>query len=479
MITGAPVMLTEVVVAAILDLWFFAPSIARIMLKKAQFLHRSVTSDIPGNPHVFDRAIISLFRTLPELSNLNFVWTSVPLDEPIVIRGCLPPCRFSSLSIYSLNGDSPNSLELMRSKINNMQHMDVLIAPHGTTTSSAEQLHLISGKAWTRGFLSMRNYLVPPGTKVTTPEVIRVSDGRVIRPAQSLIAGPAKLQHPDSMLAHPLVRVLLLNILLIYVLKLMLNTPDDQTAAVVIIALGVARGLYGLCFFLGKKRLSKLTAEICAAKNKLYLTSLEQGSKASQPSRLHKYWMMRMEVPHGKELAVRGKVDSALQKYWSLIVYDEYGLPLPQYVYDANVTRLPVTEDAVPGAGTVTKSGRGTCVKTRSSGNRARDGTDESPASTHDIYSYDIRLSAACVAGKCGGGRVGGGGGGDCDTGNGDRTTPIDLNTPELQRRDSNGQPVSRGYVLLRLCHPADEQAAVAFSAPTVEMIDLVDKKYR
>ena len=78
-----------VLLLSVLDLMCFVPMLGAVLLRKVNFVHDQVSSDIPGNPHAFDSCIISLFRTLPEPSNFNLVWTSVPLDKPLVVRGVL------------------------------------------------------------------------------------------------------------------------------------------------------------------------------------------------------------------------------------------------------------------------------------------------------------------------------------------------------------------------------------------------------
>ena len=69
----------------IADLFAIVPMLFRVLTKRFQLMHRSVVSDIPGNIHAFDDSMISLFRTLPELSNFNIVWTNLPLHEPLIL----------------------------------------------------------------------------------------------------------------------------------------------------------------------------------------------------------------------------------------------------------------------------------------------------------------------------------------------------------------------------------------------------------
>ena len=98
----------------VVELFIFVPRLAGILLGSiVPSLHSAVTSDIPGNPHAFDDCIISLFRTLPEPSNFNIVWTSLPLSMPLVIRGTVPPSRVNSISLYGKgSSEPPSSLDL-------------------------------------------------------------------------------------------------------------------------------------------------------------------------------------------------------------------------------------------------------------------------------------------------------------------------------------------------------------------------------
>jgi hypothetical protein len=98
----------------IIELFICVPRLAAILLGNLiPSLHSTVTSDIPGNPHAFDNCIISLFRTLPEPSNFNIVWTSLPLSTPLIIRGAVPPSRVNSISLYGKgSAEPPSSLDI-------------------------------------------------------------------------------------------------------------------------------------------------------------------------------------------------------------------------------------------------------------------------------------------------------------------------------------------------------------------------------
>jgi hypothetical protein len=397
----------------------FVPTIVRVfLLKNVESLHQDPVSDIPGNPHAFSPAIISLFRTLPEPSNFNVVWTGLTLSEPLLIKGDIPLSRFSSLSVYGAgSADPPNSVEL-NAETDTKRSFGIILAPEGASGFAIpDGAVVVRSNNWKKGFVAMRNYLVPPGCRVITPEVVRLRDGVVVRPASALVSGPSGLDLRPSAWAQSALSALKINAA---VLALNVLIFDSILSLPFLIALAAAGGilgyaLYFACFLIGRKRLTQLTKDICKTDNALYFASLEQGSKASQPSKLHKYWMMRHDIPAGSEVTVKVKVNPAFQKYWSLVVYDEYGLPLPQYVYDANCLHMPV-ESAH------------TAHKTRST-----DATDSG------VYEVDIRLRN--------------GGHGAAPGRDAPHVNVVDVAT------------CAKGYVLFRVNHPVGEHV-VEFSTP-------------
>jgi len=372
----------------------FVPTIIRVFLmKNVDSFHRDAVSDIPGNPHAFSNAIISLFRTLPEPSNFNIVWTGLSLKEPLLIRGRIPLSRFSSMSVYGAgSADPPNSTEL--NGVGNARNCEVVITSEGDADmhESPDRI-VLRNNGWAKGFISMRNYLVPPGTTVITPEIVRLRDGKVIRPSNALVAGPCGLDMRSSKWAMSVARCVGINLAALVLNLVLFKGILTKRHILAVLILGAMLGalIYNLCFILGRKRLLQLTKDICHGINNFYYASLEQGSKTSQPSKLHKYWIMCHDVPRGSELVVSVKIDPARQKYWSCVVYDEFGLPLPQYVYDDNAFKTP----AVDGK---------------------------------DVYDVDIRLRHGPAA----------------------VTDNVDANVIDVSA-------CPRGYVLFRVNHPVDE----------------------
>ena len=300
-----------------------------------------MTSDIPGNPHAFDDSVISLFRTLPELNNFNIVWTSLPLSEPLVFKGSLPPARINSLSIYAPDA-VPTSIDLAKATRGADGELKIKIE-----NSTAESTgNFLATNDWSRGFLVMRNYLVPPGTRVVTPRLERAADGSVVRAAQVLIAGPPSTA--KALLSKTVVKLkklLIANSLFLLIFKHLLGAKARLCISL-ITAAGVAAVLmYRLLYIAGGKSLKKLSSLFCCKTNQLFPISLEKGAAVSQPSTMHRYWMMQLDVPVNAAMHVRGKIKPENQKYWSLIVYDEFGVPLPQFVYDENANKTPLPNE--------------------------------------------------------------------------------------------------------------------------------------
>lgn len=417
---------TEAVLLGVCNVCSFVPTIVRVfMMKNVESFHKDVVSDIPGNPHAFSPAIISLFRTLPEPSNFNLVWTGLSYNEPLLIRGQIPLCRFSSVSVYdgSGSGDAPNSVELLPDQDMNTRACEVVIVPEGVENLDVSPGTLILRcNNWKKGFVSMRNYLVPPGTRVITPEIVRLRDGVVVRPANVQVAGPCGLDLRTSKWAKALLRCCGINATLLLINKHLLRGLLSYWHTVLVMAVGACVGytMYRMCFILGKKRLNKLTADLCPSENSFFFASLEAGSKASQPSKLHKYWMMKHDIPEGSEVVVRAKINPAFQKYWSLVVYDEFGLPLPQYVYDENALKIPVS------------GGSGTTKGKKSTG----------ADSSNGVYEVDIRLRNGAPG----------------------LSAPAEVDANVVDMSDC-----AVGYVLFRVNHPVGEHV-VEFSTPDAKL---------
>ena len=83
--------------------------------------------------------------------------------------------------------------------------------------------------------------------------------------------------------------------------------------------------LYHSLFLLGKRSLKKMATTVCPTQNSFYSTSLEQATAVSQPSLLHQYFMLEMDIPRGCELVIKAVVNHSYQSYWSVVIYDEVG----------------------------------------------------------------------------------------------------------------------------------------------------------
>jgi hypothetical protein len=345
-------VVVEGLLFGVLDVFIRNPEFKRFF--DVQYFHRDVTSDIPGNPHVFGNMLISLYNTLPEPSNFNMVWTNIHYREPIIIRGRIPTARINSLTCYSRPGGAnyPCSVDLA-SVIDKNGRFEVFVARHGDESVPCPKgMHKLSSADWERGFICMRNYEVPPGTVYETPEIVRAVDDKIIRRTKVLISGPANLQSVFERRQ----RVLLFSRIILYLVIKVINdlflgrifisssiNSLWSSLLVVGIALVVSKVLTKQLFKAGKKRLHKQTA-FCTEKNKFYLPDEDQAANGSQPCTLHKYWVMQYDIPKGSTLSLTGIINPADQKYWSFVLYDENGVSMPQYAHDVSVRKGPVVE---------------------------------------------------------------------------------------------------------------------------------------
>lgn len=347
-----------------------------LIFKKFQWVHKYVTSDIPGNPHAFDDSIISMMRTLPEPSNTNVVYTGLPLDKgPILLSGTLPGGRCNSFNIYgSGTSDTPGSLDACDVTLTDNQFHVIITNEADTNTlnliknsKSKKYSILLANKAWKMGFFAMRNYLVHPGTLVKSPTVRYFklnndfsyddSDKLIIRRSQDIITGPCGVVNQYAPNIKTIQRFVAIQVLYLlfplmkHVVMDMLVSPRsvptpyvawdvDMANQVImcVLSMSISIGLRAYLYEIGRKGLQRVvTGQTCGNKmNQFHYTSLESGSKASQPSVLHRYWVMPFQLNSNEELTITAQIDPKNQKYWSIVVYDEFGLCLPQYVYDAN-----------------------------------------------------------------------------------------------------------------------------------------------
>ena len=368
-------------VLGLINLICYVPMVGKMIFRKHQFLHRAVTSDIPGNPHAFDDCIISLMRTLPEPANFNVCFTGMDLAQPFRMEGALPPATINSLSVYSrTTPDPPVTLDLSTVKLAPGKRFNVILAPAAISESAAlkalrqpqgienegEVALLSYPDHWEGGFIAMRNYAVQNGTRVLTPTVFSAFDGTVLRPPASLVAG---LTAAKGLGLDKILRVVLFNTFCFFQWKTDNDWPVLQRQLLVG---GLLAGycFYNLLFLLGKRGLFSHISKICPHMHEFNRPDDGEASKVSQPSKEHRYWLMRYDLTSpgltGSDVMVKVPMRSDGQKYWSLTLYDSYGLPLPQFVNMYNTTCSPTDKKEFdisirltmnPKEATITKNG--------------------------------------------------------------------------------------------------------------------------
>jgi hypothetical protein len=164
---------------------------------------------------------------------------------------------------------------------------------------------------------------------------------------QALHTGPAYLEQWGGPSLRQLQRSLLLNLALLVLLPLLTEISTiDVVSSLVIGYLVFYFVLYQALFRIGKNRLWKYSNALCQNKrNEFEWSSLATGSDASQPSALHQYALMIFDVSQN-DILIEGEVDWRDLKYWSLIPYDLYGLPLKQFFNDENSKNFSDSESS-------------------------------------------------------------------------------------------------------------------------------------
>ena len=337
--------------------------------------------------------------------------------------GSIPNARCNSLCLYGKGATEPPANAEIVPNAKTSRYFEAIFHPGAAIDNNIKLQYpncttFITTYKWKRAVLAMRNYVVPPGTLIHTPEIVRLRDLVVIRPSEKVVAGPASTANRERQ-TH---RTSYITIFLAIIAMASMNSAllDITLAANAIIAsIGLVLGhaLYSLGYLAGKRQLRVLGREFThGVMNRFVLATLDQGTKASQPSPLHTYFFMQYDttVEPGAALRIQGLINSTYQKYWSIVVYDEYGLPLPQYVYDDNIAPW---------------------VK---------------PLSAKE-YSYDVRLvngvDASSSSSSASSSATGG--------------APVEI--------DVSASP--KGYVLLRLVHPTNPTVVNQYSEPKVSVL--------
>ena len=268
--------------------------------------------------------------------------------KPFVMEGAIPPAAINSISLYSrATSEPPVTLDISTLKSKSGNRFKAVFAPSSTPESELKSLVeegdvglLKYPDHWSGGFLAMRNFAVQNGTRVITPSVLAV-DGSVLRPPTSLVSGVTATREMD---ANKVIRVIIFNVLMF---KLVSNLCHETWPAAqrIILLGGLVMGylLYDLLFFLGKRGLDKHISLICPHMHEFRQPNDGEAADASQPSKEHRYWLMRFDFESlmGDDILVSASMRSEGQKYWSLSLYDEYGIPIPQYANVFNTTYCP------------------------------------------------------------------------------------------------------------------------------------------
>jgi hypothetical protein len=395
-------------------------------------------------------------RTLPEPSNFNLCWTGLSLTEPLRIRGEMPPARINSITIYPRgSNDPPVTLDLSSlsfsspPQVDRLRIIDIILLPTTPSATTGDECCSFTFEKnsrcgilrypnhWTSGFIAMRNFCVPNGTRVVTPVISCLSDGKVLRESEILIAGITSLFNLELIKIQ---RVAVLNATMFLLCRLCDLSPE-LILFLLICGLFISSSLYRSLYGLGQRGLSKHMTEIAPHPHVFALPDIHKASQASQPSLDHRYWVMRYDLlstethsgGEGCDLLIQFNIQRNYQKYWSVVVYDPCGLPIPQFCNLENIIHLPQNATNAPALFDETDSSRYlvTIRLTRSPPKSCTDSSLVVPSKEEQREGTGESVGTAYGT--------------------------IDL------------QQVPVGFVIFRLVHPTSEEA-VRYSAPRVSL---------
>lgn len=336
-----------------------APDWMRVLCKTFTAQDEATTSDIPGNPHVMDFTMISALRTLPEPNNFNMVLTKVPYNRgELIIEGYMPPARMFSVSAYKAGSSVPESEKLTNnfSSLHKSHYYRVLLTKTPEKYSSDKEGFdiVLPTHDWTHGMVVVRNYLVPSGMAVFTPLIRDRKTSEIIRKPTRVVSGAPNL--------HYMLRDTLIEssgrVLSTFLLATGINYAFLRCCALeylfwpsTILLATSTTFLVSFIFFLlyqiGKRRIEEIFHKGTPEYHTVKLVDVENKAHDSAPSKLHRYYMTRYNVPEGYELVVKFSIQKSGQEYWSWVCYNEFGLPLPNMVFDETAIHDPDSTEHV------------------------------------------------------------------------------------------------------------------------------------
>lgn len=417
----------------LVTLFIFFPLLVRFLplIRRRQITHHRPISDIPGNPNNYDAALISAMCTLPDPNNFLSVYTFLPLARGIKFhQPRMPTCRYHSLSLYAglydpVQDQVPPSLCDDEIVYNDDGSFDVVICDE--EQRPADVPNWMPRQGVTDGMLVIRRYGTRPGQRVDMPAFYALKskakgegEGQVeelLKPAYSTYSGAHYAEHGPNHRFQRLLRVLLF--LGCVRVLLVVNRKWTSAAAdwVVLIAGTVLFSVYHLLYQIGDRRASKMCHSKTHGRMHVAIEpSLEYDKTSARPHPGHKYFVIAFDANEG-DVVVEGLVFPSKQKFWSFVVYSEYGIPGFHCYTDETITYRTTT--------------RGTFTSTTTSSNTQNgDGGEK---------AYRIVL-----------------------------TKNMEKHVPAENVIDVSGQP--KGVVLVRLIFP-ESDAIFQQSKPKVELV--------
>ena len=336
------------------SIFIFFPLLVRFLpyFKRRLATHFVPLSDIPGCPEHYDEALICALRTLPDPNNFLTVYSFVPLDEGVRFRHPKPPkCRYHSLSLYAglydpVQDAVPPSLADHELVYNPDGSFDVAICDEEDRPPDVP--NWLPRQKVRDGLLVVRRYGTLPGQRVQMPAFYSMgpTTPRLIKPGYTSFSGPQFAEQAPNHRYHRMLRLLGLWGVAHLALLLVGRWSVAQLNLVVVLAAAVPFSFMHLLYHVGRRRASAMCAEKTGNKLHVFIDPsaiLKYDNRSAKPHPQHKYYVGAYDTHQG-DVVVSGRLFPGKQKMWTLVLYDEYGLPQPHNFTDETIETAQVKD---------------------------------------------------------------------------------------------------------------------------------------
>jgi len=174
--------------------------------------------------------------------------------------------------------------------------------------------------------------------------MIRTKSGKVIYPESSSDTSAIATETSEQSLIPRLVQILknsaitaFIYIILAFLLgnhnpQSLLQTAFNGIALGLLVVVGACKLLYSR----GRRRMHKVMMALEPKLHEAILPSLSYGTSSPYPHPAHRYWTFLYDASRG-DIVVTGRFNPTHQRYWSINLYNEYGLPNAVWYTDETV----------------------------------------------------------------------------------------------------------------------------------------------